>query len=204
MTRRIFQVGAPVLVLCASAVAQSSQIPGWVLGGTNGAAFRMTLDTTIRHGGSGSGSILCPEKRCVSFGTIVQSIRADDYLEGHVRLSAWIRGDKAGRASLWMRVDDMQSHRLAFDSKGDNGTFEWKKREIVFDVEPPAVLIHFGLILEGGGRAWIDDVKLESLNRKNRDTNRLSGPSEVFEGRSFEKTLYLRSPLRPVNLDFEQ
>ena len=136
--------------------------------------------------------------------TIVQSIRAGNYLEGHVRLSAWIKGDNAGRASLWMRVDDEQSRRLAFDSKGDGGTFNWKKREIVLDVEPPAVLIHFGLILEGRGRAWIDDVKLESLDRKRGDTTLLSGRTEAFEGRDFERSLYHRSPQQPVNLDFEQ
>lgn len=106
--------------------------------------------------------------------------------------------------SFWMRVDGPQSQRLGFDSRGSSGTFDWDRRIIALDVRPPAVLIHFGLILEGGGQTWINDVTLEFLDRRIGTTYQLHQPGQPFEGPEFVRDLYMRSPLHPLNLDFEQ
>ena len=186
---------------------ETYRIPGWGLGGANRNAYFIGLDRETKHGGESSITVRCDSGHCDKFGDIVQTIRADAYLGQRLRLSAWVKGRKAGHVALWMRVDDPESSQIQFDNmrtRGKSGTFDWRSMYIVLDVPPPGIVIHFGLILAGGGQAWLDDVTLEPVDRKVRSTNLFLGPTRPIDGADAERRAYERSLDHPVNLDFEQ
>jgi len=72
----------------------------------------------------------------------------------------------------------------------------------VLDVEPSGVVIHYGIILEGGGQAWIDDVTLTPVEGKVRSTNMMHEPTPPRGDPDAVRRAYNRAT--PVNLDFEQ
>jgi hypothetical protein len=103
----------------------------------------------------------------------MQMILADEYAGNRVRLSAWVKATEGGKPRIWMCVDS-KSEILAFDNMDNrsmSGPFEWNYQEIVLDVKPPAVMVRYGLILDGDGAAWIDDVRLEVVPRQVRTTD---------------------------------
>lgn len=129
-----------------------------------------------------------------SYALLAQKISAADYKGHRVRLSAYLRTESvSGRAGLWMRVDDRQGETLAFENMQDRplrGDQAWLPITVELEVATEAAEIHYGLLLQGGGRAHIDDLKLESL-----------GPaSPTAKARSKVRGL----PRAPVNGDFER
>jgi len=86
------------------------------LSGANAKAYEMALDHETVHGGKSSATIRCRNKHCGEFGNIVQTVKSDEYQGRRIRLSAWVKGNKAGHAGLWMRVDGPHSEILAFDN----------------------------------------------------------------------------------------
>jgi len=163
----------------------------------------MALDHETVHGGKSSATIRCRNKHCGEFGNIVQTVKSDEYQGRRIRLSAWVKGNQAGHVGLWMRVDGAHSEVLAFDNmqrRGKEGTFDWRLQEIVLDVEPSGVVIHFGIILEGG----IDDVTLAPVEGKVRTTNMMHEPSPPRGDPDAVRRMYNRATLRPVTPDFEQ
>ncbi len=124
-----------------------------------------------------------------NFATLMQAVGADAYRGTRLRLSAELKGAAAGRAALWLRVDDRRGTPLAFDNmlhrSGDgapSGSFEWTGRSIVLDVPEAAASIHFGAMLVGAGRLWARNFRLDE-----------AGPAEApTDGRSY--------PRAPVNL----
>ncbi|MGI0014919.1 MAG: hypothetical protein ACREBU_15975 [Nitrososphaera sp.] len=67
-------------------------------------------------------------------------------------------------------------------------TFDWKKYEIFLDVPQDSVGIAFGILLNGQGQVWIDDLNLEVVGEDVPTTN-LKVKQEV--------------PEEPINLNFE-
>jgi hypothetical protein len=107
------------------------------------------------------------------FGTLIQTIDADDYLGERLRMTAYVktenvRGDGVG---MWMRIDgkDRSSKGMSFYNMCDKpitGTTDWKKYEIILDVPKKSEGIFYGLMLHGTGQAWLQDVKFEIVDRK--------------------------------------
>ena len=73
-----------------------------------------------------------------------------------------------GWVGLWRRVDGRDAGpggMLAFDNMHDRpvtGTTDWARHEIVLDVSEEAEAVFFGMLLNGKGTAWVDDLKLEA------------------------------------------
>ena len=202
----IFGFGAALAVF-GQTFGETYQIPGWGLAGTNRYAYFIGLDRETKHGGEASITVRCDSGHCDKFGDIVQTIRAGAYLGQRLCLSAWVKGRKAGHVGLWMRVDASDSSQIQLDNmrlRGKSGTFDWRRMYIVLDVPPPGALIHFGLILEGAGQAWLDDVTLEPVAADTKSTNLYRRPTGPIDGAENARRTYARSPEHPVNLDFEQ
>lgn len=165
---------------------------GWFKAGSNPEDYECGVDKQVAHQGSGSGFIWSrPDPK--GFGTLMQMFKADEYRGKRRRLSAYIRAENVERwAGLWMRVDGADSETLAFDNMGKRpikGTVEWRNYRVVLDVSAEAQYIAFGVLLEGPGRIWIDDVTLDVVDENVAVTS-------VAEEREY--------PDRPTNLDFEQ
>lgn len=177
---------------------------GWRRTPSNGSGgYLMTVDTNIKHSGKASASVKysCPDDS--GFGSLAQSIAADDYQGKRVRLTGWLKTENADEAGLWMRVDG--NRRLfGFDNMSNRAvksTTDWKQFEVVLDVPTEAVNIVFGTIITGKGRVWADDFKLEIVGQNIRSTNQLS--SEQMQMDNPNRTPKKSDNKQPVNLGFE-
>jgi hypothetical protein len=128
----------------------------------------------------------------------MQMCKANEYLGKRVRLSAYVKSkDIADWAGVWFRVDDPQVKPLAFDNMQNRpikGTSDWKKYEIVLDIPQEAVNLAFGILLQGKGQAWIDDIKFESVTK---DVPVTAPPIVI------NKQQEPQYPPIPMSLDFE-
>lgn len=125
------------------------------------------------------------------FGTLMQSILAEDYRGQSVKISALVRTDDANAGSIWMRVDGSRGQVLRFDNmiprRKDGalkGTNDWTELQVVLDVPEEAESIHYGFLLIGHGRLWGRDFRIEKIRDNVRSTS---------------TTSYLK---RPANLSF--
>jgi hypothetical protein len=142
--------------------------PGWVIAGTAPTDFEFSVDPTTAASGKSSALITAkPGAKSGGFGTLMQSIAADNYRGGRWRLSGFLRTDAANRAQMWMRVDGPGAKILGFDnmdSRPVTATTQWTRYEVVLDVPMESVDIAFGFGLIGSGRVWGDDFKLEKVD----------------------------------------
>ncbi len=164
---------------------------GWILAGAAPADYETGVDRKVSHSGRASGFLRAKEMPS-KFGTLMQMFKADAYHGKRVRLSAWVKAQQvAGWAGVWMRVDGDDGKSTAFDNMQNRpikGTSGWTKYEVVLDVADKATAIAFGILLDGAGAVWIDEVRFEVVDR--------SVPTTGFGGSS-------RSAA-PENLDFEE
>jgi len=169
-------------------------------------------------GGKASGFIKSAVSQPQGLRTMMQSVKADDYRGMRVRLSGYVKGENiAGYAGLWLRVDGA-GYSLNFDRMSNRtikGTTDWKKYEVVLDVPEESIVIAFGILLEGEGQVWIDDLQLEVVGQ-DVPTTGLKGFSERQKDEFLKKDKEERTrseevvrartknyPAKPVNLDFE-
>jgi len=202
MTGKLIAAG---IALAAAAWAQGAKVPGWFLAGSNPKAFAIHVDDDVRHGGNASANIRCVQDRCGGFGTLMQTFSALEYRGQRLRLTAWVKAAKAGRANIWMRVDGGDG-TLTFDNmehRQTRGTFEWRQQQIVLDVPDDALTINYGLILDGRGQAWVDDFVFEIVEKRVRSTNLIRQPAVSPRG-GISPERFRRLPQFAVNADFEQ
>lgn len=140
---------------------------GWHSGGQSApGAYRMGLDPD-RPGAVRISSTNAQEAD-EQFGTLMQSIVADPYRGRKLRLAADLRGEQAGLAAIWMRIDPLEGRLLRFDNLMTRksggalqGTFGWTERSIVLDVPEQAATVHYGVLLKGTGDLWARRLSLE-------------------------------------------
>jgi hypothetical protein len=223
--RAAIGVGAAVVaayaVLVATANAQVGRMPtGWYAVGAGTGDYAVGTDLSRRDGGLGFGggtirSLIAAPR---GLATLQQSIRADLYRGERVRLSGFVkrgaREEMGGTAALWMRVDGpagSESSDYMQNRPISEGT-DWARYAVVLDVPPNAVGISLGVVLEGQGQVWLDDVALERVGRDVALTGRPGPvvargdtPTDLRQDalrRHRQKTAYRDALLRPVNLSF--
>lgn len=169
-------VGLAVIGLCAAMVACPGSVrqanaegAGWFLAGSSPQAYEMTMEKSGARTGKGCGSLRSTADKPAGFGTMMQMFDAATYRGKRVRLSAWVKNESVAEWSgVWMRVDGADpSKPLAFDNmqgRPIKGTHDWARYDVVLDVAPEAKNIALGVLLDGPGRVWIDDVKLEAVD----------------------------------------
>ncbi|HEV3449147.1 MAG TPA: sigma-70 family RNA polymerase sigma factor [Gemmataceae bacterium] len=169
---------------------------GWSCHGDD---YAFQVDEAVRHGGSYSCRIESRSPRPSSFAMMSQTIRADDYRGERVRLTGYIKTEQLeGMATLWTRIDGVDG-LLGIDKTVEEavrGTSDWRQPHIVIDVPESSKTIRFAVLVEGAGKAWIDDLKLEIVERSVPVTNPSTDPRSKIERKP-------ELPRRPVNLDFE-
>jgi hypothetical protein len=163
----LFGAFAFAAVLALATAAETPAPVGWILAGSAPTSYEIG---TAPDGGRNRGPAgflrsreAPPQKN--GFGTLMQMFKADDYRGKRVRFSASVKTEKvANWAGLWMRVDGPQREILAFDNmqaRPIKGTTDWQRQEVVLDVAPAANAIGIGILVNGIGEAWLDDVRFE-------------------------------------------
>jgi hypothetical protein len=144
---------------------------GWhVASGTNERNYRLGIDPQT------PGTALIesrPDRDAVidraggETAVLMQSILADPYRGGRLRLTAELRTETAETATLWMRVDPVQGRYLHFDNLMQRpggplvGTAGWTERQVVLAVPEAAATIRYGFFLRGSGKVWARRFALE-------------------------------------------
>ncbi len=200
---------------------------GWSKSGSHPQDYDISLDSAVRRSGKASGAIKSKKSATKEgFTTMMQSVKPDNYRGKRIRLSGYLKTENvADSSSFWLRIDGAdQSESLGFDNMDNRpvkGTTDWKKYEVVLDVPDKAEVIAFGVILQGSGQVWADDIQLEGVGQDVASTNLSISPEdeatikkqaeeyrrknpEEYERRMKKWNENKRTrPLQPVNLSFE-
>ncbi len=188
------RVKLALALVCLTSVvpAGHAQVPaGWHVAGNAPQDFQFSLDPTEKRNGHPS-ALIAAKPGIVSngFGTLMQSIQADNYRGARWRLSGYLKTEGAARAQMWMRVDGTDRRIKAFDNMDDRpvvATKDWARYEIVLDVPPDSLYVAFGFLLSQQGKVWGADFHLDKADAGAAVT---SVPVAV--------------PKEPTNLDFAQ
>lgn len=143
----------------ALALAPLPMPEGWVDGSARrDGFFRMGLDPD--HAGCAiiASTPMADHAPQGQFGTMSQSISAEQYRGGGIRLACELSSEHIdGAGTIWLRVDGQRASGLRFNNLLDikdvplSGTRQWTGFAITLDVPEEAAAIHFGFLLQGRG-----------------------------------------------------
>lgn len=161
---------------------------GWFLAGSKPQDYRTGVETP------GTAFLASrPGVTAKGFGTLMQSIAADNYAGKRVRFSAAVRSENVTSwAGLWMRIDK-GTQAIVLDnmqSRAIKGTTPWQTYEVVLDVPADATGIAFGSLIDSAGEVWLSHVTLEAVSTTVPTTATPWATDHVSA--------------TPVNLDFQQ
>jgi hypothetical protein len=180
-------------------------VSSWIIRGSAVTEYRIGLDRSVSHGGSSSGHVTARTNTPDGYGTLMQSIRADNFRGKRVRFSAFVKSRSiTGGAGLWMRVDG-NGGIMAFDNmmnRSLSGTTDWTRVSVVLDVPTDADGLSLGLLLNGGGEAWVDDASLDVVGPDVPTTNMMP-PSTNAANAEQTRRMYVAAPLALANPGFE-
>ena len=183
-----------IVVITLLIANNNNQIPkGWFPAGSNPSEYEMGIDNTTFQNGHSCAYIKSKAPKENEFGTLMQTISAENYLDKRLQLSGYIKSeDIKGWSGMWMRIDGENNQKSEFDNmqgRAIKGTTDWKKYEIVLDVPSSSKKINYGVLLTGEGKVWFDNFKMEEVDKSVPVTN-LRKENKL--------------PSQPINLDFEQ
>jgi hypothetical protein len=171
------------------------QLPsGWIAAGSHPEDYDMGVDHKVYYSGSsGSASAYIKSRASAQgFGTLMQMCKVDKYLGKRLRMSGYVKTEQVvNRTGLWMRIDGPNDKSVSFDNMQNRpikGTTDWEKYEIILDVPENSIRLAFGIILNGKGQAWVDNLKFDIVDENVPVTDLKQ-----------ERTL----PEEPINLNFE-
>ena len=100
-----------------------------------------------------------------AFGNVMTSIGANMYKKKAFRYTAWVKlkEGSTGTGNLWFRVDNSDGSMGFFDNMANRPikSQEWQQYEITGQVDSLAQSLLFGCFLQGKGKLYFDDVRLE-------------------------------------------
>lgn len=164
--------------------------------------YELATDRETVHTGKASVRIAHLSGSTDQFGGLIQAFEAEPFKGKRVRFAAWVKTSDADSAQLWMRIDGADAS-LAMDNMDDRavkGTNDWREFSVVMDVPKEAAVIAYGLLLQGRGRAWIDDVTLGEVGSGVAETTLYRAKDLTSDGAFVPARRVLP---RPVNLGFE-
>ena len=164
-----------------------SHIKGWVLVGKNTKAYQSGIDKNIKYSGSASAFLSCNIKTTNNWANLMQTIKADAYKGKRIRLSAWVKtANKGNLAILWVGINNARSTETPGTNKFIPWNSDWKQYSLVLDVDTSGAFIEFGIMLHDTGKAWIDDVKMEIVDKSIPLTKDINKERQTTSNLSFE------------------
>ena len=161
-------IAATSLFVVAAETIEKLPAP-WIVSGALPEAYTTGIDHTQTISGKGAKFIHYAQGDQTKWATIMQVIKAENYVGQRIRFVAKIKTkDVDSWAGLWMRIDTPKQHSAAFYNSQDKpikGTNNWQERSVVLDVPTDASAIAFGVIDGGKGQVWIDDLRLEIVDK---------------------------------------
>jgi hypothetical protein len=178
---------------------------GWFKAGNRYDNYEVGTDNQNAQQGQKSGFIELVADTTSGFGTLMQYCSEKNFKGKRVKMTGYIQSAASDTTltTMWIRVDDFDKRVTAdFDNMMDRpiiGTRFWTKCEIVFDVPESPCVINYGFLLEGGGKAWLDNVSFDIVSSSVFKTAyNLNLPFQD------EYQIPQNLPEEPDNLDFEE
>ena len=168
----------------------------WFAAGSKPDSYDMGIEKGAGKDGKNAATIKSKDKKIKGFGTMMQDCSPEKYLGQRIRMSGFIKTENVESwTGFWLRVDDKKSSSpLSFDNMSNRritGTTPWTIYEIILDVPANASNLAYGVLLNGVGQVWFDNLKFEIVDSTISTTGKINaGKSEV--------------QLEPINLDFEK
>lgn len=170
----------------------------WFKAGDKPNSYRVSLDNSIFQNGNKSAYMESIESEINGFGTLMQTCSADKYLGKKVRMSGFIKTENISNwVGMWLRIDPIKSPSSEyFDNMRDRqikGTTNWTKYEIVLDIPINSNSMNFGVLINGTGKVWFDNLSFEVLGEsieKFNDSLNIGISNQLLP--------------KPTNLDFEE
>jgi len=136
---------------------------GFPTGWGGGSNESLSLDRSMHRRGQASGRIVRTAESAGKFSSLTYRLPAN--VQGNrITFKAWVRSsDVEGYFGLWMRQDRRRGEPLDFAHNYQDrlsGDFEWREVSISTELQTNAQTINFGVMLEGPGAVWVDDVEI--------------------------------------------
>ncbi len=105
-----------VIVVAFLIANNNNQIPsGWFPSGSNPSEYEMSIDNSIYQNGHSCAHIKSKSPNENEFGTLMQTISAENYLDKRLRLSGYVKSeDIKGWSGIWMRIDGENNGKRAY------------------------------------------------------------------------------------------
>jgi len=186
----VVQAGPPAVRNGGFEEGDPGAVPaGWLAPPTNAAGgYRVSLSEDSPKSGARAALLARdPGTKPAGFGNLMQRLDATPFRDRRVTLRASVRVSPGSRAQLWMRVDRPGGVPGFFDNMADRPVMSpsWAEYRIEGNVHSDAESIYFGMMLLGDGRAWLDDVSVESVAL----TVRAPAPPRPFAGHGLDNVV---------------
>lgn len=192
--KRVCLIALAMMVAMPPAWAGPGAPTGWFITGSRPADYDFGTEHADGAIGKQSAYIKArPNAAQVGFGSLMQTIKADNYLGQRVRVSARLKSNAVTSLNIWLRVDGSDGKVVGFYNMSDHpvtGTTNWKRFDAVLDVPTSAKTLNYGFFLSGGqGEGWADNFTIEKVGR-NVPLSASTAPMALSD--------------TPTNLDFSQ
>jgi hypothetical protein len=182
----------------------------WLLRGTSPQSYEISADRQQVHNGELSVRIKAHDEDISPTlnGSVMQNVAAQSLLGRRLEVSAFLRAEdvREGTVALWFTAVDPNDALLAADSSRTaypKITDQWTRVRFVVDVPPIAAELNYGVTLTGKGTAWVDDLRLTTVDPDIVAITGTALPKQL--GQTVSPARSDREPLpRPENLDFEE
>lgn len=143
---------------------------GWFIAGSKPGDYAFGTEHVEGSEGKQSAYIKAkPGATADGFGTLMQTVEADNYIGQRLRVSARLKSDAVDQLHLWFRIDGADKKMLRFNNTQNqpvSGTSAWKRYDIVFDVPSGSTFLNYGFFLQGGkGEGWADSFVVEKVGK---------------------------------------
>lgn len=166
----VFEVVDASVAVTDTAGAPPPSLGTWLLAGSHPADYAMGLDPAAPREGKPTRFLAAKTDAAQGFGTLMKMLDGKEYLGKRVRLSAWVKAENvASWAGLWMRVDGPDGKATAFDNMQNRpikGTQDWTLCQITLDLAKDSKALALGILMEGKGKVWMTEPKLEVVDAK--------------------------------------
>jgi hypothetical protein len=179
----------------------------WLLRGSAPQNYDLKADRVLAFSGRASAVLVSHDKDISPglYGSLMQTVQAAPYAGQRVEFSAWLkaRGTRPNSVALWIRVANAESILLDLQntlSRAPKIGADWTRYSSVIDVPWAAGEIGYGVFLAGKGSVWMDDAKIEAVDKAIAVT---AEPSTLHRGVAVQLATQNGALANPTNMGFE-
>jgi hypothetical protein len=179
----------------------------WLLRGSAPRNYDLKADRVMAFSGRASAVLVSHDKDISPglYGSLMQTIQAAPYAGQRVEFSAWLkaRGTRPNSVALWIRVANAESILLDLQNtlaRAPKIAADWTRYSIVIDVPWAAGEMGYGVFLSGKGSVWMDDAKIEAVDKAIALT---AEPSTLLRGVAVQVATQNGPLANPTNMGFE-